>query len=120
MFLGDGSTQLQFCSIKFCFFSLMSCWFNNACRSALLCNSNCSGQPDEAGCNLLCQLNEGYQNDQYTSLLQCMAKNSCLPVLPEDGECVAEDSEALQELTALQQVEGKWWVVKGLNCGQPG
>jgi len=68
--------------------------FDSSCRSALFCNANCSGQPNEAGCNLLCQLNDAYQNDQYTTLLHCMVEHSCLPVLPEDGEYyVAEDSE---------------------------
>ena len=31
---------------------------------------------------------------------------------------MAEDSDALQEITDISQVLGDWWVLKGQNCGQ--
>ena len=62
--------------------------------------------------------------------------------IPQDGVCLAEDSEALQVYKSVcsdmqvfhsflheyskalddlpRQVEGDWWVVKGQNCGQEG
>ena len=36
----------------------------------------------------------------------------------DDGICMAEDSDALQEITDISQVQGDWWVLKGQNCGQ--
>ena len=36
----------------------------------------------------------------------------------DDGFCMAEDSDALQEITDISQVQGDWWVLKGQNCGQ--
>ncbi len=44
----------------------------------------------------------------------------CLPDYPPDGTCLAENSQALQDLTDIEQVGGPWWVLKGQSCGQEG
>ena len=53
-------------------------------------------------------------------MLQCMATHECLPKMPPDGECLAKDTDTIQNLTKLEQVQGKWWILKGINCGQKG
>lgn len=39
---------------------------------------------------------------------------------PPDGKCLAQDTDTVKNLTNLAQVKGKWWILRGLNCGQPG
>ena len=57
-------------------------------------------------------------NEHFTELLNCMAEHNCMAMYPDDGMCLATDDEALQSITDIAQVEGDWWVLKGLNCGQ--
>lgn len=38
--------------------------------------------------------------------------------MPPDGECLASAEDTVQEITAIEQVQGDWWVVRGVNCGQ--
>ena len=39
---------------------------------------------------------------------------------PPDGKCLAQDTDTVKNLTNLAQVKGKWWILRGLNCGQLG
>merc|ERR1711983_345574 len=48
----------------------------------------------------------------------CMVENGCMPTYSEDGLCLANDDQADQMITDLEQVSGDWWVLKGQNCGQ--
>lgn len=52
--------------------------------------------------------------------MQCMSDHGCLPVSPSDGVCLANDSDTIKNLTDMTQVKGKWWILRGLNCGQEG
>ena len=109
------------------------------CRKAAICNTKCQSQSDvdgihyklielfsnsffsilsEKGCNLVCELNNGYNNKAYSELLVCFVKNKCLPVSPMNGKCLAQDNQTVTTLTNMEQVSGKWWILKGLNCGQ--
>ena len=36
---------------------------------------------------------------------------------PRDGICKGQDGDSDQSITSLEQVQGDWWVVRGLNCG---
>jgi hypothetical protein len=35
-----------------------------------------------------------------------------------NGLCLAQDNQTVSTLTEMSQVTGKWWILKGLNCGQ--
>ena len=59
-----------------------------------------------------------YRILEYVILLSCLVENRCLPVSPMDGICLAEDSQADKSLVTIDQINGQWWVLKGLNCGQ--
>ena len=57
---------------------------------------------------------------RYREFLQCMSDHDCLPKSPPDGKCLADDTDAIKNLTELAQMKGKWWIIRGLNCGQQG
>jgi hypothetical protein len=68
---------------------------------------------------VVCLINYGYDNTIYYKLMSCLVKNLCLPTSPPDGKCLAQDNQAVTTLTDMAQLAGgKWWILKGLNCGQ--
>jgi hypothetical protein len=98
-----------------------------ACRETLDCNARCGSQgvrSEQQACHLVCQLARGQKSEHYGSLVQCFAENGCLPTLPEgtDGRCpvTAENIHKVQVLESLDEIEGTWLEVRGLNCGVPG
>ena len=108
------------CPLKYCPIKVFDCLINYNCNKALHCNQNCMKDPvNQIGCNLICSFQYGYKNYAYHELLQCMSTNKCLPVLPENGKCLApkDNTTLVQNITSLEQIQGKWWIIKGLNCG---
>lgn len=112
---GPGS-----CVVFNCTKPLLACLVDTQCREAAICNTKCASQTNEQACNLLCELTYGYNSTLYRSFLQCLSDHDCLPVSLPDGKCLAGDSDAIKNLTNLSQVKGKWWILRGLNCGQKG
>ena len=112
---GPGSCIVLNCSVP-----SVSCLAEEQCRSAVLCNSKCQNKANDEACNLLCELTYGYNSTKYRNLMQCMSDHGCLPVSPPDGVCVANDTDTIKNLTNMSQVKGKWWILRGLNCGQSG
>ena len=51
-------------------------------------------------------------------LTDLLSRHGCFPEVPPDGECLASAEDTVQEITAIEQVQGDWWVVRGVNCGQ--
>lgn len=98
------------------------CMLEPACRKAALCNAKCQGKSNELACDLLCELNGGYNSTGYRTMLKCMSQHGCLPKEPgTDGVCLsAEPSEAGLALKTMDQMVGKWWIFRGMNCGQHG
>lgn len=78
---GPGS-----CVMKKCSSETVTCTSDPKCFEATQCNAACVNAPDVDSCNLLCELNYGYNNTAYTELLDCMVENSCLPESPYDGK----------------------------------
>ena len=112
---GSGSRILAKCSKP-----TLTCLLDSQCREAVLCNVKCQGKTDEEACNLLCELTYGYNSTKYRNLMQCMSDHGCLPKSPPDGTCLANDTDAINNFTDMAQAKGKWWILRGLNCGQPG
>lgn len=98
----------------------LHCMADKQCRSALECDAKCQHATDVNGCNLICELTAGYNSSLYHNVLQCAVDNGCFPQNPPDGSCLANDTDAVANLTDMSQVSGKWWILKGLNCGQSG
>jgi len=106
------------CIAKNCVSEFGKCVKDSKCRAAMLCNMKCEFERDVDGCNLICELTYGYNNTRYTEALGCATKNGCIPHAADDGKCLANDTQTISNLTTMDQMKGKWWILKGLNCGQ--
>jgi hypothetical protein len=132
----SGSSSSMICPVQKCPIDLWNCFIDTKCRQALSCNAQCQYRPDQVGCDLLCQFKYGYGNVPYTTLLRCMADHDCLPQSPMNGKCLAPTRSSssasinsssgfeggtgtvVSNLTSYDQIQGQWWIVRGLNCGQ--
>jgi len=123
IFNGLGSS----CISTHCEEQAKDCGTQWSCVKAGACNADCQffHKKTSESCNLLCELNYGYNSTKYRKLMQCMSDNKCLPhTAKSDGKCLATDKQTIQNLTSLAQIgqnakqSGKWWIVRGLNCGQ--
>ena len=77
---GPGTCILTNCSEP-----TVACVLKEQCRNAVFCNYKCQNKKNQEACNLLCELNYGYNSTEYRSLMQCMSDHGCLPVSPSDG-----------------------------------
>ncbi len=119
--------ELIFCGLTRCLFQSIACLFEPACRETLECNAECGSRgarSEQQACHLVCQLAQGQASELYGSLVQCFANNGCLPSLPEgtDGQCpvTSENIDDVYIIESLDEIEGTWLEVRGLNCGIPG
>lgn len=99
---------------------MVTCLTNTACSATLDCITECSlTQPrnKQAMCAYICEVTAGYLNPEFESLMLCMIEHSCMSHYPQDGTCVATESDGVGELTSMDMVRGDWWVIRGLNCG---
>jgi len=117
------------CVSQYCEDEAKSCGTEWSCIKAGACNADCEffHKKTSESCNLLCELNYGYNSSKYRQLMQCMSDHGCLPLTNKsDGKCLAQDTQTIQNLTSLEQIgqvgnaSGKWWIVRGQNCGQNG
>ena len=125
--VASSDLELLMCSLTRCPVQMTLCLFDSTCRETLACNAECGSggaQSEQQACHLFCQLSQGEQSEIYRSLVQCFADNGCLPTLPEgtDGRCVvtSENIHKVRVLENLDEIEGTWLEVRGLNCGVPG
>lgn len=70
-----------------------------------------------AQCAYLCEMTHGYENEPFTDLMKSMLNNGCLDQYPDDGPCIGSDDDAVQHATKMEDIEGDWWVIRGVNCG---
>lgn len=123
----DENLEIAVCSLRSCPLQMLACLLDPACRETLVCNAGCGAggaESEQQACHLFCQLSRGERSEIYRALIQCFADNGCLPTLPEgtDGQCLVTD-ENIQDvhgLGSLDEIEGTWREVRGLNCGVPG
>ena len=109
------------CVSKYCAQEAHDCGTEWSCIQAGVCNANCETfhKSTKERCDLLCELNYGYNSTKYRALLQCMNEHDCLPHNNKpDGICLAKENQTVTNLTSVSQIFGKWWVVQGENCAQ--
>jgi len=121
------------CVMEHCMKQATSCFMESLkgdkCFSTLSCLTKCESKENKEknrtpGCAYLCEMTTGDQSTVFTELMDCMAVKDdkgnprCMAKYPDDGECLATDKDAVQNITTLDQIAGDWWVVKGINCGQ--
>jgi len=114
----DAVIHYGVCVSIHCEMETTACLADQSCLDALECNAECVDSSDYDTCNLNCELNFGYQDPDYSNLLECMVQHSCLPMAADDGKCIGTDADADQSIINIEQIQGKWWLLKGLNCGQ--
>ena len=82
----------------------------------LNCLSKCA--EDDPECPFVCGLGgDAGKNEHFVALMNCMVENECMDRYPEEGSCLAEDSQALDTVD-YGLVKGDWWTVYGQSCGQ--
>lgn len=115
------------CGLTRCTLPMILCVLEPACRETLACNAECGSsgaRTDQQACHLACQLAQGQESEIYTDLVQCFADNDCLPTLPQgrDGQCLVTSANIheVHVLASLDEIEGTWREIRGLNCGIPG
>ena len=123
----NSDLELVLCGLTRCPLQMILCLFDPACLDALACHAECGSagtRSDQQACHLVCQLAQGEESEIYRSLIQCLADNGCLPTLPEstDGQCLVtgENMHKVHVLGSLEEIEGTWREIRGLNCGVPG
>lgn len=119
--LKDSPQPNKICIALHCSLAFAECVANTQCRNTIACNAKCVDKSNDQACNLLCELSVGYGSAVYKKSMQCMVDNHCIPKSNvTDGKCLVTDDQTIQNLTDMHQVAGRWWILKGLNCGQPG
>ncbi len=125
--VSDSDLELFMCGLTKCTLNMTLCLLDPACRETLACHSECGSagaRSEQQACHLVCQLGQGEESEVYKTLIQCFADNGCLPTLPAgtDGRCLVTDENIhrVYILTSLDEIEGTWREVRGLNCGIPG
>jgi len=96
------------------------CMLEKNCRDGLLCSINCGikykNDPIKLGpCEFGCQLIYTQNDKIFLNLLHCMITTGCLQKMPDNGKCLLNNTEGLQNITTMSQIEGDWWVVRGVN-----
>jgi hypothetical protein len=125
--IAGADPEIFVCGMTNCTLQMILCVLDPDCRATLECNSGCAstGNPgEEQACHLYCQLAQGNFSEIYSALVQCFAERGCLPSLPAgtDGQCLvtSENIHKVHILDSLEDIEGTWLEVRGLNCGVPG
>ncbi|NLX12601.1 MAG: hypothetical protein GXY44_02970 [Phycisphaerales bacterium] len=123
----NSDLELLLCGLTKCPLRMFLCVLEPACRETLTCNSQCGSagvRSQQQACHLACQLDQGSRSGIYSSLVQCFANNGCLPTLPEgtDGQCLvnSDNIHKVHVLESLDELDGTWLEIRGLNCGVPG
>lgn len=96
------------------------CLGEKTCREGLLCSMNCGIKYDKdprklGPCEFGCQLLYTQNDKVFLDLLHCMITTGCLAPMPDNGECRLNNTEGLQNITKMEQIQGDWWVVRGVN-----
>ena len=64
-----------------------------------------------AACAYICEMTHGYENTQFTDMINCMLDNQCLEQYPEDGPCVGADEDAVKNVKKMEDIEGKQIII---------
>jgi len=94
-----------------------ACSLDPDCSKVLECMVGCFGKDDATACQFICQYDLGEPNEKYRNMVRCMSDHHCYS-MPPDGICLGDSSNATQEITTFNEIEGDWWILKGQNCAQ--
>ena len=58
-----------------------------------------------AGCAYICEMTHGYENKEFLDTIGCLIDNKCLDDYPNDGVCLGEDKDGMENIQTLEQVK---------------
>jgi len=111
------------CIASNCKMTAVDCFSNLKCAQTIGCINTClldniDSEDKVAACAYLCEMTYGYENRQFLEIIDCMLTNKCLLQYPEDGPCIGGNQDAITSVKTMKDIEGDWWVLRGLNCGE--
>jgi hypothetical protein len=111
------------CIGKSCKLPAAKCFTNMKCAQTIGCIQTClldniDSEDKIAACAYICEMTYGYENNQFKEMIDCMLKNECLLEYPEDGPCKGSNADAITSVKTMEDIEGDWWVLRGINCGE--
>ena len=59
-------------------------------------------------------MTHGYENPEFLDTVGCLVDNKCLIHYPNDGICLGEDKDGLENIKSLEQVKCGWVLHSGL------
>ena len=62
-------------------------------------------------CAYICEVTSGYLNPEFESIMLCMIENKCMGSYPQDGRCIAKESDGVKSITSMEQVRVEQEVV---------
>ena len=74
------------------------------------CINECTSNEDLkriAACAYTCEMTFGYENPEFSEVIQCLIAHDCLVQYPDDGLCYGNDLDSIQYLTNMNQV----WII---------
>ena len=95
------------CITGHCLTKMLTCAGNAGCQATLNCITECQlTQPRnrQAMCAYICEVTDGYLNTEFESLMLCMIDHGCMSHYPQDGTCVAQESDGVETITDMSQV----------------
>jgi hypothetical protein len=115
---GLSASPGQFvCMARHALLPMFKCALDAECRKALQCTMAAQKLPASQMCPAVyvCQM-QAATNEKFLDFVRHTMP--CLTDCPTDGTCLATDEDAVQNITSLDMIQGDWWVIRGVNCGQ--
>lgn len=118
--IGNLTSYEGFSNCTKCLDLMEKCMLEKACREGLLCTMNCGikyeKDPTKLGpCEFGCQLMYTQDDKLSLEMIECIINVGCLQKMPDNGKCRLNNTDGLQNITKMEQIEGDWWVTRGVN-----
>ena len=102
------------CLLGKCQKELARCVADEKCIESLVCLNTCSGRPDESDCQIKC--GDLYNDAAVGAFNTCaVTEQKCVPQKQDDSTFPALDKARTVPNLATSNLEGRWYIVAGLN-----
>ena len=117
----DGPSVDIPCVMGHCLTPSLGCLASSMCRNAMSCSQKClkmwdndttHGKVIVQNCSNACSFT--YEDKAYENFMECVTDNKCIAFPPIPNTCRSPNIHPQKNLS-LTDMQGSWWVVKGLN-----
>lgn len=117
----DGPSVNIGCVMKNCLTQSFGCLASSVCRNAMSCAQKCLDMWDNdttsekikvQNCSNACAFT--FVDKAYENFMECVSDHDCIAFPPIPNTCRAPNVHP-QKMLSLQDMNGSWWVMKGLN-----